>query len=223
MRAMGDAIGDVSEHERARIAVSDAILAMLQKGHSPMETDLLVATSGITMQRMSEVFVDADDIRKHVVQRFKDRFHHLYLMEGPAAGPLDDRLRVFVDTRIRMMSEVGQIVAFARARALDHKLFGDGLARMRELLREQVRYQFSLELHDLTEANSEALVSIVDTFASPEAWDVLQSGHHRTQRQIRLSWMVGLRAIFEAWEPSQLPSLSDLLMVNRRSLDLRDP
>ncbi len=222
MRTMGDATDDPAESERLRLIVLDAVLELVQEGSGPIEIDDLVTRSGITEQQIRGLFVNIGDIREQVVERFKERFRHLYLMEGPAVGPLADRLRVFVDARIRLMGEVGPVIAFARTRAREHQILNDGLTRMRVLLREQVHYQFSLELHDLTASNSEALVSIVDTFTSPEAWEVLRLAHQRTQRQIRSSWLVGLRAIFEAWQPSRQPSLSDLLMANRRSPKPRD-
>lgn len=200
--------GRTARRERGRAAVIDAVFELLSEGQIPPEINDLAARSGVSVSSIFRYFDGMVDVQFQAMDRFQERFVHLFILEGRATGPLDDRIHVFVDARLAMLNEVAPILEVARLRALEHELFVAGNQRISGRLRDQVLHQFNLELHDLTPANSAALAAAVDSFTSPESWGVLMKAHDRSHRQIRQTWIKGLAGLFAAWAPKQTPEPS---------------
>ncbi len=100
-------------------------------------------------------------------------------------------------TRIELYEAAGGLMQVARGRALDHEPMVEGVARIRARLADQTRQRFATEVEKLRPAAAADLVAIVDTFTSPEAYELMTAGHARTSRQIARAWIAALTALLE--------------------------
>lgn len=191
--------GRTARRQRGRIAVIDAVFELLKEGQVPPQVKDLAERSGVSVSSIFRYFDGLEDIQVQALDRFAERFSHLFFVEGSSGSPLDQRILSLVDSRLRMLDEVGGIIAVARLRSIENETFVEATDKIRWRLSNQVEDHFKLELDALTPSDAASLVSVIDSLASPEAWDVMRLSHGRTQGQIRSSWTQAISAVFLAW------------------------
>lgn len=200
--------GRSARRERGRLAVIDAVFELIEEGHVPPDVNDLAERSGVSVASIFRYFDGLQDIQIQTMGRFHDRFRHLFLVEGIADASLNQRIEAYVDTRLDMLVEVGSVVALARLRAMENEEFDEAYTAIRELLSEQVHHLFAPETAAMGPESQASFVAIVDSLASPQAWDVMRLSHGRTPQQIRVAWITTLRAIVQASSPTTFADLS---------------
>lgn len=193
--------GRTARRERGRAAVVDAAFELISEGQVPPDVNDLAARSGVSVSSIFRYFDGLADVQVQAMHRFEERFDHLFRLEDRSSGSRSERVHVFVDKRLSLFNEVGVLLAVARLRGLENSVLAEGNERIAGRLRDQVRHQFESELRSLTHANAAALAGAIDSYTSPQSWELLQSSHTRGQRQTRQAWVTGTLALISAWPP----------------------
>ena len=190
--------GRRARRERGRLAVIDAMFALLQDGKIPVSAELVADRAGVSVASVFRYFDGLDDLQYQTFARFRERFEPL-LAITPAAGTRSERIAAFVDARLDLYEQAGTIMAVGRLRALEYEPLVAASAEMRALLAGQVRSVFA---DDLPPGRSGAdLVGVIDALTSLESWDVLRKTHARSRRQIEAAWHRAIDAVMGAWHP----------------------
>lgn len=189
--------GRRARRERGRIAVIDAVFALLQEGKVPPTVDLIADRAGVSVASVFRYFDGIDDLLYQTFQRFRQRFEPLITTPTNDRAPLRTRTEAFVGARLDLYEQAGAIMAVGRLRALEHAPLVAASAEMRALLAGQVRATFATDLGGATPSASADLVAVLDALTSLESWDVMRKTHSRSRRQIKRSWTSGISAIIE--------------------------
>jgi TetR/AcrR family transcriptional regulator, regulator of autoinduction and epiphytic fitness len=189
--------GRRARRERGRIAVIDAVFALMQEGKVPPSVELVAERSGVSPASIFRYFQGVDDLQFQTYQRFRERFEPL--VRATPDGDLAIRTASFVASRLDLYERAGAIMAVGRLRALEHEPLVQAAAQMREVLADQVRSTFGAETAGATPARSADLVAVVDAITSLESWDVMRKTHSRSRAQIARSWERGIAALITAW------------------------
>ena len=190
--------GRSARRERGRLAVIDAVFDLIKEGQIPPDVNELAERSSVSVASIFRYFDGLEDIQLQSMARFKERFLPLFRIDESASRSTDQRIEMYVDSRLAMLAEVGSVVALARLRAMENTRFDQAYDTIRMMLADQVRELFATELSTLAPTGQASLVAIVDSLASPQAWDVMCRSHNQTAPQIRAAWIATLQAVFAA-------------------------
>jgi TetR/AcrR family transcriptional regulator, regulator of autoinduction and epiphytic fitness len=188
--------GRRARRERGRLAVIDAMFALLQDGKVPVSADMVAERAGVSVASVFRYFDGLDDLQLQTFERFRQRFEPL-LEVDPAAATLHERIDAFVRSRLDLYEQAGAIMAVGRLRALEHEPLVAASAEMRGLLAGQVRSVFGTDVAALGERSD--LVAVIDAITSLESWDVMRKTHSRSRREIERAWHRGIEALIAAW------------------------
>ena len=193
--------GRRARRERTRIAVIDAVFALVHDGKVPPTVDQVAERAGVSVSTVFRTFDGLDDLRRQALETFQERFAHL-IAGGPDPS-LDTGRRVarFVDARVELFEAAGPLLQLGRQRALDHPPIAEGIARSRHQLAEHARRSFAPESRVLSPTEAANLVAMIDTIASPESFDLLRAAHSRSRRQIARIWTRLITALVDTWCP----------------------
>ncbi|MEK9938638.1 MAG: TetR/AcrR family transcriptional regulator, partial [Ilumatobacter sp.] len=96
--------------ERGRAAVIDAMFDLIIEGHLPPAVDQVARRSGVSTATIFRYFGSLDELQQETVTRFVERFKDLLVIDRLGQGSTTARVRRFVDSRIRLFSEVGPVM-----------------------------------------------------------------------------------------------------------------
>lgn len=190
--------GRSARRERGRLAVLDAVFDLIEEGQIPPDVNELAERSNVSVASIFRYFDGLEDIQLQSMARFKDRFFPLFRIDKSASRSTDQRIEMYVDSRLAMLAEVGSVVALAGLRAMENPRFNEAYDTIRQMLADQVQELFAAELATHGPDSRASLVAIVDSLASPQAWDVMCHSHNQTTPQIRMAWITTLQAVFAA-------------------------
>ena len=188
--------GRRARRERGRLAVIDAMFALLQDGKVPVSADMVADRAGVSVASVFRYFDGLDDLQLQTFERFRERFEPLLVIDS-AATTLPERVAAFVGSRADLYEQAGAIMAVGRLRALEHEPLVAASAEMRGLLAGQVRSVFAADVAAL--GSSGDLVAMIDALTSLESWDVMRKTHARSRRQIEAAWRRGICALIDDW------------------------
>ena len=130
---------------------------------------------------------------------FRERYVHLFDAMVDTDAPRSERVAKHVRARLDLLTVAGPMMQIARQRALDYQPMAEGVGRGRSQLSDQARAHFASEAAQLSPAGAANLLAVIDAMTSPEAYEVLQAAHGRSDRQISRSWNCSLTAILDRW------------------------
>ena len=185
-----------ARRERGRLAVIDAMFALLQDGKVPVSADMVAERAGVSVASVFRYFDGLDDLQLQTFERFRERFEPLLEVE-PDAATMDERIAAFVRSRLDLYEQAGAIMAVGRLRALEHEPLVAASAEMRGLLAGQVRSVFAPDV--ATVDGRSDLVAAIDALTSLESWDVMRKTHSRSRFEIENAWRRGIGAVIAAW------------------------
>lgn len=188
--------GRRARRERGRLAVIDAMFALLQDGKVPVSADMVAERAGVSVASVFRYFDGLDDLQLQTFERFRERFEPLLEVE-PVAATLHERIAAFVRSRLDLYEQAGAIMAVGRLRALEHEPLVAASAEMRGLLAGQVRSVFAPDVAAVDGRSD--LVAVIDALTSLESWDVMRKAHSRSRREIEMAWRRGIGAVIAAW------------------------
>ena len=187
--------GRRARRDRGKTAVVDAMFELLQEGQLPPAVEAIAERAGVSVSSVFRYFENLDDLQQRTIERYFERFASLFTIPAMGQGPLDDRIKRLVDSRLDLYEVIGPIAVMARARAVDSPRLARTLDQTRSMQAGLVRAHFAPELASLTPARGDDLVLLIDSMTSFEAWDLLRTTHRRSRQQIRRAWLVGLKAL----------------------------
>lgn len=187
--------GRRARRERGRASVVDAMFALLQEGQYPPTAEAIAERADVSASSVFRYFDSLDDLQHHTIERYFERFAHLFVIPSIGQGERGDRIARMIDARLDLYEAIGPLARLARARALDTPRLARTLAETRAMLTAQVRKHFAAELAVRTPARADDLVALIDSLTSFEAWDLLRSAHGRSRPQVRRAWVAGLQLL----------------------------
>jgi AcrR family transcriptional regulator len=191
--------GRHARRARSRIAVIDAVFALVRNGKIPLTVEDLAEHAGVSVSSVFRNFDGLDDMQRQAFDVFRQRYSKLFDPVAPSTSPRRQRVTQHVKSRLELLEAAGPILQIARHRALDYQPLSEGVARSRSQLADQTRAHFATEAAQLTPADASNLVAVIDALTSPEAHDVLRAAHGRSDRQIAQSWTRSIEAILAGW------------------------
>src|SRR5579862_8464887 len=98
--------GRTARRERNRQEVIEAALTLVDEGEMDPSIDQLTKQSGLSARSIFRYFDGLDDLRRAVIRRYFERFRPLLEVPNPGEGPLDERIRRFVEARLKVNDAV---------------------------------------------------------------------------------------------------------------------
>lgn len=197
---VGPAIdGRHARRERSRVAVIDAVFALVRDGKVPFTAEDLAERAGVSVSSVFRNFDGLDDMQRQAFDVFRERYSQLHDSVGPSDAPRGQRVVQHVKSRLALFDAAGPMMQIARHRALDYQPMAEGVARSRSQLADQTSAHFATETAQLTPAEASNLLAVIDAMTSPEAYEVLRAAHGRSDRQIAQSWTRSIEAILAGW------------------------
>ncbi len=185
--------GRTARRERNRSEVVEAALALVDEGEVDPSIEQLTKRSGLSARSIFRYFEGLDDLRRAVIQRHIERAEAILESNSDAAdGPLETRIRRFVDTRVKVNESIAGPARTAQLRAPHAPFIAEDIRRYRKILDGQVRTYFAPELKARSRAEAEDLVSLIDVIVSFDGWDLMVNEYERSRTQIRRSWTYAL-------------------------------
>lgn len=184
--------GRTARRERNRSEVVEAALALVDEGEVDPSIEQLTKRSGLSARSIFRYFEGLDDLRRAVIQRHFERVEALLLNTDGANGPLDARIRRFVDIRIKVNESIAGPARTAQLRAPHSPFIAEDIRRYRKTLDAQARAYFAPELKARSRAEAEDLISLIDVVVSFDGWDLMVHEYERSRTQIRRSWVYAL-------------------------------
>lgn len=196
--------GRRARRERSRLAIIDAVFALVRDGKVPLTAEGIAERAGVSVSSVFRNFDGLDDMQRQAFDVFRERYIHLFDPVVGAEAARGPRVVAHVKSRLVLFAIAGPMMQIARQRALDYQPMAEGVARSRSQLSDQTRAHFAAEAARLTPAEAANLIAVIDSMTSPESFDVLRAAHGRSERQIARTWTRSIEAILDSW-----PGLSD--------------
>lgn len=187
--------GRRARRERNRVAVIDAMFALLAEGHFPPGVEDVAERAQVSVSSVFRYFESLDDLQQVTIERYFERFDHLFVVPTPDDDGLDARIDALVDSRLDLYEAIAPIARMARVRASEQPRIAETLAETRRFMTDQLRGHFAAELRDRKRTDASDRLAAVDALTAFEAWDLLQGTHGRRRHEIRRAWVTGLRAL----------------------------
>ena len=191
--------GRRARRERSRVAVIDAVFTLVRNGKVPPIAEDVAEQAGVSVSSIFRNFDGLDDMQRQAFDVFRERYAHLFDPVVDSAAPRAERVAKHVRARLDLLTVAGPMMQIARQRALDYQPTAEGVGRSRSQLSDQARAHFASEAAQLSPAEAANLLAVIDAMTSPEAYEVLQAAHGRSDRQISRSWNCSLTAILDRW------------------------
>ena len=195
--------GRHARRQRNREAIVSAAFELILEGKSPPSAEDVAERAGVSVSSIFRNFEGLVDIQQQAHELFRERYSHLLLATPPPGVNLDARIDFFVRTRLDLYEQASPLMTLARRRALESDRWRADIAASREALGRQLRSCFASEIDELTPANAADLVSVLDSITSPEAFELLTTGHSRSRQQMARSWTLALRAVLAGWSSTK--------------------
>ena len=180
--------------ERGRAAVIDAMFDLIIEGHLPPAVDQVAERSGVSTATIFRYFGSLDELQQETVARFVHRFEQLLVIDRLGEGSTTTRIRRFVDSRIRLFSEVGPVMHLAWIRSLDQPRIAAAVRDNRRRLLAATTQHFAAELGTASTRQAR-LAGAIDGLCSIESWVSLTRIHDRSPDEVRRVWISAVTAL----------------------------
>ena len=187
--------GRRARRDRSRKAVVDAAFELILEGKGQLATEDVAERAGVSASSIFRNFDGLADLQQQALDQFRDRFSHLLGATPSADADLDDRVAFFVHNRLDLYEQAHPLMSMARARAFDHDVLVEAVARNRSTLADQARACFDPELAAFAPAEAADLVAIIDSLTSPEGFELKTRTHARSRERSSAAWIAGLHAL----------------------------
>lgn len=160
--------------EQGRVAVVDAMIDLVLDGRMPPSVDEIAARAGVSTASVFRYFDGLDDLRRHGIRRYLERYDHLLDVPDVGEHVLTRRIANLVESRQRFYETIEPMARLARAQAVTVPDLDAALGRVRATLTDQLSEHFALELSTLRPARRRELVGLVSALTSYESWEQLR-------------------------------------------------
>ena len=186
--------GRTARRERNREDVVEAALSLMDEGELDPSIEQLTKRSGLSARSIFRYFEGLDDLRRAVIQRHFERVEPL-LESAADDGPLESRIRRFVDSRIKINELLAGPARTAQMRAPYAPIIAEDIRHYRKILDSQVRQHFAPELKARSRAEADDLVALLDVIVSFDGWELMVTEYGRSRTQVRRAWTTAIEAL----------------------------
>ncbi len=191
--------GRRARRERSRLAIIDAVFALVRDGKVPPTAEDVAERAGVSVSSVFRNFDGLDDMQREAFDVFQERYALLFEPTTTSTMSRADRVAAHVRARLELYATAGPMMQIARQRALDYLPMAEGVGRSRSKLADQTREHFRQETTALTPAEAANLLSVIDSMTSPDAYQVMGAANGRSHRQIGRAWTTALNALLAGW------------------------
>ena len=163
-----------------RDTVIDALIAMFDEGIYQPSASEIADRAGVSPRSLFRYFDDLDDLSQAAIERLVEGARPLTEVNIPAGRPLDERIALLVDARLRLFESTAAASRAARITAHRRPPVAAQLHESRSVLRRQVAAVFACEL----EGSRKHLLPALDALLSFETYDLLRASHRLSRRRI---------------------------------------
>lgn len=187
--------GRAARRQRNVDVVLDTVFEMFQEDALMPSMEQVAERSGLSLRSLYRYFADPAEMFEATIRRTLARAQATGTIENPGEGTFDDRLAVFVTTRLELHEQFGAAQQAAMVNAFDLAPARDQVERNRIGLRTQFELQFAPELKPLSRQQRERVVAATDVLTQLESIRYLR--HHRgfTVAETRKILTDGVRAL----------------------------
>jgi TetR/AcrR family transcriptional regulator, regulator of autoinduction and epiphytic fitness len=188
--------GRAARSRRARAALIDALLDLLDGGVVKPTAAQIAARAGVSLRLVFHHFADLEAIHAEAADRQTERVRHLVTRVAPEL-PLERRLAEFVRNRARLYEAISPV----RRASIRMEPFSPELARRldgaRALAREEVRRVFARELGRLAATERREIFDALAAITSWPAWEVMRRHENLSEAQARRAWTRAIGALLQ--------------------------
>lgn len=160
--------------EQGRAAVVDAVIDLVLAGATPPSADDIAARAGVSTASVFRYFDSLDDLRRHAIGRYLQRYDHLLDIPDIGEHGLARRVANLVEARQQFYETIEPMARLARSLALTVPELDDTLGRVRATLADQLSEHFAAELGGMRPSRRRELVAVIAALTSYEAWEQLR-------------------------------------------------
>lgn len=167
----------------------DAFLDLVLEG-GPGPTPATVARrAGVSRASVFRYFSTLDELRDEAMGRVLVRFLDLFELGVPAPESSAVRIAHFVDARLRFHEGLHRLALLQRRHAAESEHAAAMVDASRNLLADQVRRYFRLDLEAIDDTRREDAVVTIAVLTSVESWHQAIHSHGRTSADTRRAWI----------------------------------
>ena len=155
--------GRHARRERGQRAVVNAMFELLQEGKLSPSVEEVGARAGVSVATIFRNHGNLDELSRHAVNLFGERFGALFLIPQIGEGPLDQRIARFCDARLDLYGQIWPLLRFVTVRAAKHSEAADNLDRIRQILAFRTR-----NVHEAVEALRKQGVEFTNEVMGPD-------------------------------------------------------
>lgn len=159
--------------EQGRATVVDAVIDLVLAGSAVPSAEEIAARAGVSTASVFRYFDSLDDLRRHAIQRYLERYDHLLDIPDIGEHGLGKRVANLVEARQRFYETIEPMARLARALALTVPDLDDALGRVRATLTDQLSEHFAAELDGLRPSRRREVVAVAAALTSYETWEQL--------------------------------------------------
>ncbi len=187
--------GRVANRLRNRQKVIDAFVELVNEG-SVASIDQIVERSGVARRSLFRHFTDLADLTMEGFRRVVADAPPGVSEAELGVGPLDVRIDVFVDGRLRILASTYPFGERARRRPdVDQEALRAGIAVTADIIRGRMARHFERELANLSPDQADRRLDAIYVMVSFESYEVLVHQIGRPIDVVRSIWRESIRSM----------------------------
>ena len=184
--------GRIARGARARAAIVDALLALIEAGELRPSAARIAERAGVSLRSVFQHFKDVESLFAAMADRQRERLSPL-LDSVPDDGPLEGRLDAFVAARTRLLESIAPVRRAALLSEPFSRELGQRLGAFRRQKAEEVRRVFATELARRPPVARRRLLAALGAASSWSTWQALRDHQGLPPAQARrvVHYMLG--------------------------------
>ena len=176
--------GRIARGARARAAIVDALLELIEAGELRPSAARIAERAGVSLRSVFQHFRDVESLFAAMADRQRERLAPL-MDSVPGAGPLEKRLGAFVAARTRLLESIAPVRRAALLTEPFSRELGNRLGAFRRQKAEEVRRVFATELASRPPAARRRLLAALVAVSSWSTWQALRDHQGLSPAQAR--------------------------------------
>lgn len=173
----------------------DAFLDLVLEGDPGPTPTTIAERSGVSRASVFRYFSSLDELRNEAMGRVLGRFLGHFELGEPSPESSTVRVAHFVDARLRLHETLHPLALLQRRHAAESEHAAAMIDASRNLLADQVRSYFRLDLDAVDEIRSEDAVTTIAVLTSVESWHQATHSHGRSPADTRRAWISAITAV----------------------------
>ena len=184
--------GRTLRRERNRETIVAALLSLYDSGQIDVSAAEIASQAGLSQRSLFRYFDDVNDLYRTACATQFERISSFAKISNPGCGSVIEKIEHFVDQRIRLFRQVGNIGRVARAHSHRVPAIDKQLGRGRRLLRNQMLNHFEAELASLERQDRLAATAGIDVLCSFESYELMRHDHGLSDSSIKATLTISL-------------------------------